>query len=305
MPSRILKESITTSPNLDILSPLAERLFIRLIVNCDDYGRLDARPQIIRAKCFPLKLDTVNEEDIINWLTELINANLIMLYTSNDLVYLQMLTWDKHQQVRAKKSKCPNYDNTCNQMITSENITTQMSAFMHKKSNDNECNQMQSNVLVIQSNPIRNPIQSNNNVENPEQIKKTITHVKSVSEEAVKLATLLKELILKNDGRAKVPTNGNINKWAIDIDRLIRLDKRTYSEIESVIKFSQTNQFWKSNILSASALRNKFAKLNLQQQNGSGHGKIGTDIKSDENAGSNGQSGNKFTSGKYGSIVQQ
>lgn len=39
MPNRILKESITTSETLDSLSAEEERLFYRLLVICDDYGR--------------------------------------------------------------------------------------------------------------------------------------------------------------------------------------------------------------------------------------------------------------------------
>ena len=49
MPNRIIKESICTSDTIDQLSPEEEIFFYRLIVNCDDYGRMDARPQILRA----------------------------------------------------------------------------------------------------------------------------------------------------------------------------------------------------------------------------------------------------------------
>ena len=43
MPNRIIKESICTSENIDQLSPFCETVFYRLIVNVDDYGRIDAR----------------------------------------------------------------------------------------------------------------------------------------------------------------------------------------------------------------------------------------------------------------------
>ena len=52
MPNRILKESICTSESIDRLSWLEEVTFYRLIVNCDDYGRMDARPPILRARLF-------------------------------------------------------------------------------------------------------------------------------------------------------------------------------------------------------------------------------------------------------------
>ena len=42
MPNRIIKESICTSCEIDSLTPEQEVFFYRLIVNCDDYGRMDA-----------------------------------------------------------------------------------------------------------------------------------------------------------------------------------------------------------------------------------------------------------------------
>lgn len=120
MPNRIIKESICTSNNIDSLSPMEEIFFYRLIVNCDDYGRLDARPQILRAKCFPLKIDQVKDSDVNAWTEALVKAGLIITYTVNDILYLQMATWRKHQQVRASKSKYPAPDESCNQLISDE-----------------------------------------------------------------------------------------------------------------------------------------------------------------------------------------
>ena len=55
MPNRIIKESIRTSDSINDLSWFEECLFYRLIVSCDDYGRFDGRPAIIKGSCFPLK----------------------------------------------------------------------------------------------------------------------------------------------------------------------------------------------------------------------------------------------------------
>lgn len=132
MPNRILKDSICTSPNIDALSREAEVFFYRLLVQCDDYGRMDARAAILRAKCYPLQVDAVAQDDVKRWLAELVRADLVIVYTVNGCDYLQMRTWDKHQQIRAKRSKYPD-------MIA----------------DDINCNQMQSDVPVIQSNPIQ------------------------------------------------------------------------------------------------------------------------------------------------------
>ena len=47
MPNRIIKETICTSDTIERLTPFEETFFYRLIVNCDDYGRMDARPAIL------------------------------------------------------------------------------------------------------------------------------------------------------------------------------------------------------------------------------------------------------------------
>ena len=57
-----------------------------------------------------------------------------------------------------------------------------------------------------------------------------------------------------------------IQRWALDIERLIKLDHRSTEEIKTVIEFAQSNRFWKSNILSAKKLREKYTTLLLQSQ---------------------------------------
>ena len=129
MPNRILKESICTSATVDQLSCQEEVLFYRLIVQCDDYGRLDARPAIILAKCFPLRVDKVKQSLIRRHLARLAEVGLIRLYTVDGSSYLCMTTWDKHQQMRAKRSKYPEPpkdavagDSKCNQMLSDDCI---------------------------------------------------------------------------------------------------------------------------------------------------------------------------------------
>lgn len=121
MPNRILKESICTSENVDRLSAFEETVFYRLIVNCDDFGRMDARPKILASKLFPLK--DIRTTQIENALRALTSAELVTLYNVDGKPFLQMNTWDRHQQIRAVKSKYPSMqeaDSTCNQMISDD-----------------------------------------------------------------------------------------------------------------------------------------------------------------------------------------
>lgn len=118
MPNRILKESICSSDSIEKLSWFEEVLFYRLIVKCDDYGRYDGRPAIIKGNCFPLK--DVTSKDIEKALNKLSAAGLVRVYEAQGRPYLQLVTWERHQTIRAKKSKYPPFDETCKQMQADE-----------------------------------------------------------------------------------------------------------------------------------------------------------------------------------------
>lgn len=94
------------------------------------------------------------------------------------------------------------------------------------------------------------------------EIKEKSSKVFADDSEEIILAAKLKELILHNNPKAKVPND--LQKWAQEIDRMIRIDKRTPEEIKAVIEFSQNDSFWSANILSAKALRKQFDRLFMQ-----------------------------------------
>ena len=138
MPNRILKESICRSDTIDQLTWFEEVLFYRLIVSCDDYGRFDGRPAVIRGTCFPLK--DITCKSIADALQKLTSVGLVREYYVQGRPYLHMVTWGDHQQVRAKKSKYPAEESNCENLI----------------SNDIKCNQ----AISEDCNSPRNPIQS-------------------------------------------------------------------------------------------------------------------------------------------------
>lgn len=121
MPNRIIKESICTSDTIESLTWFEEVLFYRLLVKADDYGRYEGRAAIIKGTCFPLKDVTV--KDIEKALNKLSAVGLVNLYRVHGKPYLQLVTWGKHQQIRAKKSKYPQMDEDdiiCNQLISDD-----------------------------------------------------------------------------------------------------------------------------------------------------------------------------------------
>jgi hypothetical protein len=76
MSNRMIRESALTSPTLARLSHGAERTFWRLTVVADDFGRFNAEPSVVRARCFPLLLEAVKDRAVARWLDEMRAAEL-------------------------------------------------------------------------------------------------------------------------------------------------------------------------------------------------------------------------------------
>ena len=121
LPNRIIKESICTSEDIAGLSMGAEILFYHLMVKVDDFGVYFGNEQIIKNTCFPLKSSEIKVKQVKSWLNELVKAGLLFAYVAEDgKKYVQFTKWAKHQQIRAKKSKYPLFDSTCNQLLADD-----------------------------------------------------------------------------------------------------------------------------------------------------------------------------------------
>ena len=140
MPNRIIKESICTSDTIDQMTWFEECFWHRLIVNCDDYGRFDARPAVLKSRLFPLK-ERITLKDVESALTKLAGIGCVVLYEYDGKPYLYLPTWEVHQTIRAKKSK---YPAPVGDVKTSESI----------------CKQMQADESGCSRNPIQSEIES-------------------------------------------------------------------------------------------------------------------------------------------------
>ena len=77
----------------------------------------------------------------------------------------------------------------------------------------------------------------------------------------LELSQFLLDLILERKPDHRKPS---LQKWAIHIDRMIRLDNRDPERIRAVIRWCQQNDFWQNNIRSTEKLRKQFDSLELQ-----------------------------------------
>ena len=57
-----------------------------------------------------------------------------------------------------------------------------------------------------------------------------------------------------------------VDRWAKDIEKLIRIDKRTFYEVKEVIAWAKSHHFWTANIMSGVKLREQFPRLYTQMR---------------------------------------
>lgn len=108
MPNRILRDW-TDSDRVNSLSAEGERLFTRLIMKADDYGRYFADAKRLKAFLFPLS-DQVRETDVARWLAECERAGLVRFYDAAGKRYLELLNFG--QRLRNMRNIHPTPEGT-------------------------------------------------------------------------------------------------------------------------------------------------------------------------------------------------
>ena len=113
MPARIVRAEINQSVSLSQVSLEADLTFRALLVAVDDFGRMDARPAILKAALFPTRED-VTADTVMRWVHELasIERPPVILYEVEGRRYLQLTGWEKHRGKgrRAEESRHPSPD---------------------------------------------------------------------------------------------------------------------------------------------------------------------------------------------------
>lgn len=97
---------------------------------------------------------------------------------------------------------------------------------------------------------------TNNNVKNDNNEKKYLENSKEF-----RLSLFLFNNIRKRKPDYKQP---DFQKWSIQSDYILRIDKRDIEECKKVIIWCQQDEFWQDNILSTAKLRKQYDKLVLK-----------------------------------------
>lgn len=107
MSTRIIRDGILTSERVNALSERAELFYRRLMSVVDDYGRFSANLTLLRASCYPLKLDCIKEDSIKKHLAEAADAGLIVLYMVAGKAYLEIQDFGQRIQSKSKYPEPP------------------------------------------------------------------------------------------------------------------------------------------------------------------------------------------------------
>lgn len=125
------------------------------------------------------------------------------------------------------------------------------------------------NVINLPINEVNQPINPQSKVKES-KVNKREEKTFSVDCFAVIASKKLRDGILQILPHQRVPNDSKINAWAIHIDYMLRLDKRTEGDINDLIDFALADQFWQTNIRSTAKLREKQDTLYAQMMRKNG-----------------------------------
>lgn len=229
---RSLKPEHKTHRKVGQLTDREYRLWVGMITEADDAGRLVGDIEQLRVTIFPYQRKTT-AEDIEMALSALAAQELIRIGETSGVRYVYFPSWEDHQKInRPSKSKLPPYKQNSEDSLNTHGIVNDPSL------------------------PIK---------DQGSRIKESIKDQGS-SSEANDLALYLQKLIAAHSPKALI-TVTHIRNWTGEADRLLRLDKRDFGEAKALLRWChEISDFWRSNILSMSKFREKYDQLRLKAQ---------------------------------------
>lgn len=86
-----IRTGILTSARVDKLSYGAELFYRRLLSAVNGKGVIDATTSILRASCFPLRIDSVSNAQVEEWVNECVAADLVQIDDDGKLTVLRFI----------------------------------------------------------------------------------------------------------------------------------------------------------------------------------------------------------------------
>lgn len=254
---RSIKPEFWRSEDIADLTVEDRLLFIGLWSYVDDNGVGIDRLADVCADLFALDLERDPPETfarVSRGLQNLSEAGRIVRYTVEGKSYLHITNWSKHQRIdKPNKARYPHPDAE-NATIREEVATPSR----HPRETPAPGTEEQGNRGTGEQGTC-DPADAGSLSDAASGTDAT----EATNPDAEALSHYLADRIRTNGN--KVRTVGK--RWHDAMDRLIRLDGYTPEQIRQVIDWSQGNEFWAPNILSAPKLREKFDTLKGQMLN--------------------------------------
>ena len=261
MPGRIrsIKPEFFTSPDTGRASLRARLFYVALWCWADDYGIGETNFSMLAGFAFPEE-DQIERKELPSLCKEVAEAYGTMFYTVRGRHYYSIPTWDEHQRTQRKAAaKYPTPDAAPDLRVygeTEPSAPTQGTSAPTQGSDEygtGEREQGKGNRGTCDPADAGSLSDAASGTDATE----------ATNPDAEALSHYLADRIRTNGN--KVRTVGK--RWHDAMDRLIRIDGYTPEQIRQVIDWSQGNEFWAPNILSAPKLREKFDTLKGQMLN--------------------------------------
>ena len=94
----MIDPGIWANEQVNTLSREARLLFIGMVSNADDEGRLHGSARFLKANIFPYDED-LKANKVKDWRDEVVNVGLALHYEVEGVEYLSLPTWHRHQKI--------------------------------------------------------------------------------------------------------------------------------------------------------------------------------------------------------------
>lgn len=230
--NRMIKPEFWKDDGLAEVSPYSRLLYIGLWNFADDEGYLEYRLRKIKAECLPY--DDVDIEKLLN---ELVKTDKIEI--RGGIIWVKNFL--KHQRIDKPKSS------PLSQMFKdSKNLPG--------KVDDESTTKREEKLKEVKE-------------KEEERGSEEGDAAFAAGSEELELAHALFQSIRLNNPTSMPKLNSpevlktHLQKWAAEFDKILRIDGRPFEDVKAVMYFSQTDSFWKANILSPPKLREKYDQL--------------------------------------------
>lgn len=254
---RTVKPEFWDSPSTARASAVARLAFIGMWNWADDFGRGTANPKELEGFIFPHddlhELSGGKSRNFRDVMAEVSDCYGVIFYVVNGRPYYAIPSWDKHQRnERSAKAKHPGPDEADEPLTSANTVRIGSSAAPSRKSSE----------LPIPSGAGTGEQGNRGTGEEPPS-----SPAAPPREDVESICTLLADLVESNGSKRPTITA----RWRTEARLLLDKDGRPLAEVERLIRWCQSDPFWRTNILSIPTFRDKYDQLRLKAQSNGQH----------------------------------